>query len=188
MASIYRSRSERYGCLAPLVGDVVDGDVVGRRCSIGVHEAERRDLCTAWRRGRRDPRQTQTDGAALGIRCRDAARRDVGRPVRPRRPLARADPPRIFRSGAERSGAERNGAERRDAMRRNARCASSRAEDETTRKKLRRMHATVVRASLNLRVLVSGAYSSAKMLEFHERTLNSTGFSRATRLRLTFPA
>lgn len=33
-------------------------------------------------------------------------------------------------------------------------CACSRAEGETTRKKLRRMHATVVRASLNSRTLV----------------------------------
>lgn len=75
-------------------------------------------------------------------------------------------------SEAGQSEAERRGAARRDAC-----CASSRAEDETTRKKLRRMHATVVRASLNSRVLVSGAYSGAKMLEFHERTLNSSSLT-----------
>lgn len=155
--------------------DVVDDNV--RRPSVfdRVHEATRRDLSATWRRGRRDPRQTQTDGAARRRASRRRASRPLAATSRTREPAAHIP---------EQSRAERSGAARRDAC-----CASSRAEDETTRKKLRRMHATVVRASLNSRVLVSGAYSGAKMLEFHERTLNSsspTGFSRATRLRLMF--
>lgn len=96
-----------------MIAGVPRRDVVGRPVFDRVYETEWRDLSATWKRGRRDPRQTQTDGAALGTRCRDAVRRDVGRPVRPRRPLARANPPRIFRSKAERSGATRRDAPRR---------------------------------------------------------------------------
>lgn len=87
-----------------------------------------------------DRRKLTTRSSAAAPRRR-APRRQVPRVRRPRRPLARGSPPRIFRSDAA-------------AMCRDACCACSRAEGETTRKKLRRMHATVVRASLNSRVLV----------------------------------
>lgn len=84
-------------------------------------------------RRRRDSRQTQTDARQPR---RDATRRDVGRPY------AHGD---LSHARVRRAYSK---------VRHDACCASSRAEGETTtRKKLRKMHATVVRASLNSRVL-----------------------------------
>lgn len=113
-------------------------------------------VCEAWtrsrhamrsrqERGRSDGRRTRTDSAALST-ARVATSRVATPRVRP--PAATSSKRELAAHIPERNA--RLGAARRDAC-----CAASRAEGETTWKKLRRMHATVVRASLNSRVLLS---------------------------------